>query len=86
MFRSPETVNIFYDPRTELISNLPYKVKLKIAKNALSHPQIFNVFVNNEGTNYPSVDIYPKVQFNIPYFTYKRVFRSITILRIKSNI
>lgn len=66
MFRSPETVNIFYDPRTELISNLPYKVKLKIAKNALSHPQIFNVFVNNEGTNYPSVDIYPKVQFNIP--------------------
>lgn len=66
MFRSPDTVNIFYDPRTEVISNLPEKLKLKIEKNALSHPQIFNIFINNEGRNYPSVDIYPKVQFMVP--------------------
>lgn len=66
MFNSSDAMNIFYDPRSELNVDLPYGAKIKIPKHALSEAQVLNISVNDNGSNYPSVDIYPKLQFNIP--------------------
>lgn len=66
MFNSPEAINLFYDKNTGLNSELSYKAKIVIPKNALPNSQIFNVYLNNDGNTYPSIDIYPKVEFKSP--------------------
>jgi len=66
MFNTSDAINIFYDPRTELNADLPYGTKIKIPKNALSEAQIFNISVNDSGSGYSSIDIYPELQFHAP--------------------
>lgn len=66
MFNTSEATNVFYDKNIGLNSELSYKTKIVIPKNSLPNSQIFNIYVNNNGNTYPSIDIYPKVDFRIP--------------------
>jgi hypothetical protein len=66
MFNTKDATNIFYDPRIGLKENLPYGVMLNIPKDALTGPKIFNISVNDNGSVYPSIDIYPRVNFRTP--------------------
>lgn len=66
MFNTSEAINVFYDKNIGLNSELHYKTRIVIPKNALPNSQIFNIYVNNDGNLYPSVDIYPKFDFKIP--------------------
>jgi hypothetical protein len=66
MFNTSEAINVFYDKNIGLNSELHYRTKIVIPKYSLPNSQIFNIYVNNDGNLYPSVDIYPKVDFQIP--------------------
>jgi hypothetical protein len=66
MFNTSEAINVFYDKNIGLSSELPYKTKIVIPKYSLPKSQIFNIYVNNDGNLYPSIDIYPKVDFKAP--------------------
>jgi hypothetical protein len=66
MFNTSEAINVFYDKNIGLSSELPYKTRIVIPKYSLPKSQIFNIYVNNDGNLYPSIDIYPKVDFKAP--------------------
>ena len=85
MFNTPEAINIFYDKNIGINSDLHYKTKITIPKNALPNSQIFNVFANNDGNNYPSIDIYPNVKFQIP-ISLKRKFIDSSLINELSTV
>jgi hypothetical protein len=79
MFNTSEAKNVFYDNTIGLNSEVDYKTRIVIPKNSLITSQIFNIYVNNDGNIYPSIDIYPKVDFRIPInITRKQINNEIT--------